>query len=114
MESKRQNRISKLLLKDLSEIFQYDSKLLYSGAMITVTKVSVSPDLSFARVYISIFMPGGDNEVLLEEIRMQGRQTRHKLAQRVKNQLRAVPELQFHIDDSLDYIENIENLLKDS
>lgn len=112
MESKRQNRISKLLQKDLGEILQFDSKSLYSGAMITVTKVNVSPDLSFAKVHISIFLPGSENTNILEKVRDHAKETRHKLAMRIKNQLRVVPDLQFHIDDSLDYIENIENLLK--
>jgi len=112
MESKRQNRISKLLQKDLGEILQYDSKAIYAGAMITVTKVTVSPDLSFAKTFVSIFSPGADNSAILEKIKEHKKETRHKLAGRIKNQLRVVPELQFHIDDSLDYIENIENLLK--
>lgn len=112
MESKRQEKISKLLKKDLSDIFLRDSKSLYSGAMITVTKVSVTPDLAFAKTYLSIFAPGADNLEILDRIKNNAKSTRHQLASRIKNQLRVVPELQFHIDDSLDYIENIENLLK--
>lgn len=112
MESKRQHRISKLLQKDLGEILQYDSRTLYDGAMITVTKVNVSPDLSYAKIFISIFLPGSENNIILEKVKDHAKETRHKLAMRVKNQLRVVPELQFFIDDSLDYIENIENLLK--
>jgi ribosome-binding factor A len=112
MESKRQEKISKLLQKDLSQILQLDSKSLYSGAMITVTKVSVTPDLAFAKTFVSIFAPGADTAVILERIKENTKKTRHKLASRIKNQLRVVPDLQFHIDDSLDYIENIENLLK--
>ncbi len=113
MESKRQEKISKLLLKDLSQILQLDSKSLYSGAMITVTKVSVTPDLAFAKTFVSIFASGVDNLEIMECIKDHAKNTRHKLAGRIKNQLRVVPELQFHIDDSLDYIENIENLLKE-
>ena len=113
MESKRQEKISKLLQKDLSQILQLDSKNLYSGAMITVTKVSVTPDLAFAKTFVSIFSPGADNTEILKSIQSHTKETRHKLATRVKNQLRVVPTLQFHIDDSLDYIENIENLLKE-
>ena len=112
MESKRQEKISKLLQKDLSQILQFDSKDLYSGAMITVTKVSVTPDLAFAKTFVSIFSPGADNTEILKSIQSYTKETRHKLATRVKNQLRVVPDLQFYIDDSLDYIENIENLLK--
>ncbi len=111
MESKRQNRINKLLQKDLGEILQLEGRNLFSGAMLTVTKVQVSPDLGMAKVYVSIFT-SKDNEAMLKKIRSHAKEIRHQLSQRVKNQLRAVPELHFYLDDSLDYIDNIENLLK--
>ena len=113
METKRQNRINKLLQKDLGEILQLDGRNLFSGAMLTVTKVQVSPDLGIAKVYVSIFA-SQDNEATLKKIRSHAKEIRHQLAQRVKNQLRAVPELNFYMDDSLDYIDNIENLLNNS
>ncbi len=80
------------------------------GAMITVTKVYVTADLSIARVYLSIF--GKDAREVLNLIEMKAGEIRKQLGMRVKNQLRHVPELRFFIDDSLDYIENIESLLK--
>lgn len=110
METKRQNRISRLIQKDLGEIFQRQYRGHFDGAMITVTKVIITPDLSLAKVYISLFVTH-DKEVLINNIRKKSKEIRHALAIKVKHQLRAVPTLQFFEDDSLDYIENIENLL---
>src|ERR1035438_6721698 len=106
MESTRQNKISRLLQKDLGTIFQQESRNLFFGAMITVTKVSVAKDLSFAKVYLSLFGMK-DKDALIEKIRKETKEVRHLLGTRVHNQLRIVPDLQFFIDDSLDYIENI-------
>jgi ribosome-binding factor A len=82
------------------------------GKMITVTTVRISPDLSVAKVYLSIFPKDKEGEKTLNEIRRQAPQIRHELGTIVRNQLRIVPELSFFEDDSLDYIENIENLIK--
>ena len=111
MESTRQQKISRLIQKDLGTIFQQESHNLFEGALITVTKVQVSKDLSFAKVYVSLFITS-DKQVLLDKIRHHGREIRHLLARRVHDQLRVMPELQFFLDDSLDYIENIDHLLK--
>ena len=111
MESTRQNKISRLIQKDLGMIFQRESRNLFQGAMITVTKVHVAKDLAIAKIYLSLFATK-DKNALLEKIRMQTKEIRHLLGTRIHNQLRIVPELQFFIDDSLDYIENIENLLQ--
>lgn len=110
MESQRQKRINKLLQKDLGEILQRESPNKFSRAMITVTQVKVTSDLSVARVYLSIF--GSDAQKVMEQVKLHTSEIRKQLGLRVKNQLRHVPELQFFIDDSLDYIENIEKLLK--
>lgn len=110
METTRQNKISRLIQKDLGVIFQQESRNLFQGAMITVTKVHVAKDLSVAKIYLSLFVTA-DKNALLEKIRMQTREIRHQLGARVHNQLRIVPELLFFLDDSLDYIENIEHLL---
>jgi ribosome-binding factor A len=111
METKRQLKISRLLQKDLGEIFQTESRGLFHGNMITVTKVYVTNDLSLARAYLSLFGPE-DKQVLFGKINQHRKEIRHQLALRVKNQIRAIPELEFFIDDSLDYIDNIEKLLK--
>lgn len=110
MESKRQSKIAKLLQKDLGEILQMESKRLFDGAMITVTKVYITKDLSLAKVYLSLFL-AKDKEQLINKVKQHSREIRHNLAMKVKNQLRAVPELNFYLDDSLDYIDNIEKLL---
>lgn len=110
METNRQMRISRLIQKDLGEILQHSGRDWTPGALITVTKVYVTTDLSIARVYLSIF--GKDAREVLNLIEMKAGEIRKQLGMRVKNQLRHVPELRFFIDDSLDYIENIESLLK--
>ncbi len=111
MESTRQQKIARLIQKDLGVIFQQESKNLFDGALITVTKVQVTKDLSVAKVYLSLFLTG-DKQALLERIRQHGREIRHLLAGKVHLQLRVMPELHFFLDDSLDYIENIDHLLK--
>ncbi len=110
MESTRQLKVSRLLQKDLGEIFQLESRNLSQGAMITVTKVNVTPDLAMAKVYLSLFATE-DKSSLLKHIQQHGKEIRYNLGKRIAKQIRVVPELFFYLDDSLDYIENIEKLL---
>jgi ribosome-binding factor A len=110
METTRQNKISRLLQKDLSDIFQREGRYLYGGALVTITKVHVTSDLSIARVYLSLFATKDKNE-LLNLIKTHTKELRFKLGQRIGRQVRVIPDLQFFIDDSLDYIEKIEKLL---
>jgi len=110
METTRQLKISKLVQKDLGEILRLLAPEQFKNAMVTVTKVYITRDLSVAKVYVSLFTRNSKSEVL-ELIRNNTREIRHQLGNRVRNQLRKVPELQFFEDDSLDYIENIEKLL---
>lgn len=110
MESQRQSKVSRLIQKELADIFQKNMNTLFSGGMITVTVVRVTPDLGMARVYVSLFPPERKQE-LFELVIAQTKTLRHELGRRVKNQLRQVPELQFFIDDSLDYAEKIDDLL---
>jgi len=110
MESTRQLKISKLLQRDLADIFQRESLHLAGGAMVTVTKIHVTRDLSVAKVYLSLFATNDKDELIIK-IKKHTKEIRYMLGQRVGKQLRVVPELQFYIDDSLDYIENLENLL---
>jgi len=112
MESKRQERISKLLLKDLGMIFQTEMQHLAKGAMVTVTKVHISPDLTLAKVYLSLFASKNKNEAL-NNIRKHTSEIRGSLGNKIRHQLRIVPSLNFYLDDSLDYIENIDKLLKE-
>ena len=112
MEGTRLTKVARQIQKDLGEIFQRQSKSLFQGRMITVTTVRVSPDLSVARVYLSIF-PTEKKEEVFELIKQSTKTIRHELAQRIRNQMHIVPELALFIDDSLDYIENIDRLLKE-
>jgi len=111
MDTKRQNKISRLIQKDISEIFQTDYQNFFGPVMITITKVRVTSDLSLARINISIF--GTDEKAsVLDNIKKQTKEIRLKFGMRAKNQLRIIPQFEFYIDDSLDYIEKIETLLK--
>ena len=110
MESTRQLKVSRLLQKDLGEIFQRESRNLSKGAMITVTKVHVTPDLAIAKVHLSLFGTEDKNS-LIKHIQKHGKEVRFHLGKRIAKQVRVVPELVFYMDDSLDYIDNIERLL---
>ncbi len=111
MSSTRQNKIERLLQRDLGDIFQKGTASLFRGKMITVTTVRVSPDLSNAKVYLSLF-PVENKKEFIDYINGMEGQIRFDLGKRVRHQLRKVPELTFFLDDSLDYIDNIDNLLK--
>lgn len=110
MESTRQAKIARLLQKELSEIFRQQTAKTH-GTLVTVTAVRVSPDLSVARAYLSVFT-SDKGAAMLESINASARTVRYELAQRVRFQLRKTPELTFMLDDSLDYIENIDHLLE--
>lgn len=109
MESKRQAKIARLIQKELSEIFRRQTSAM-GGVLVSVSAVRVSPDLSIAKAYLSIF-PGDKAPAILENINRQSKTVRYELAQAVRQVLRKCPELQFYADDSLDYIENIDRLL---
>jgi ribosome-binding factor A len=113
MESQRQKKIAGVIQKDLAEIFQRELSGTFSKTpMITVTRVVVSKDLSIAKVAVSLFAID-DKEAFLEEIKANASEIRYLLGKRIRHQLRIVPELHFYLDDSLDYIEHIDNLLKE-
>ncbi len=109
MQETRQNKIARLLQKELSVIFQEQTRSLH-GVMISVTRVKVSPDLSVCTAYLSIF-PSEKGEEIIQNITKNDKQIRYELGTRVRYQLRIVPELRFFIDDSLDYIDRIDELL---
>lgn len=112
METQRQKKIAGVIQEDIADILQrsaIDGGL--KGTLISVTKVSVPTDLSLAKVYLSIF-PNKNAQEIMEGITSNQPLIKHELAQRTRHQLRRVPELTFFLDDSLDYIENIEKSLK--
>jgi len=109
MESTRLQKISRLVQKELSEIFRQETAKT-RGTLVSVSSVRVSPDLSVANVRLSIF-PSERGEEIITNINANERRVRYNLSQRVRYQLRRCPELKFHLDDSLDYIEHIDELL---
>ncbi len=113
MDSLRQQKVNKLLAKELAEIFRSEARSLFGGGFITVTQVRISPDLGVARVYVSIMATkGNDKDAIFKLIQDQSHVIRKKLGLIVGKQLRIVPELSFFIDDSLDYAMRIDALLK--
>ncbi len=112
MESQRQKKISILIQKDISNIIQsFFREKVRSTFIVSVTKVKISPDLSISRIYLSVF-PSINSQSVLSLLNKNKSLIRKKLSLLVKNQLRIIPEIVFFIDDSLDYIENIDKALK--
>jgi ribosome-binding factor A len=112
METNRQKKIGGVLQKDLADILSNhlrDSGV--TGVLISVSKVKVTTDLSIAKAYLSIF-PSKNGPEILKEINLIKHQIKHELAQRTKHQLRRMPDMDFFIDDSLEYIEKIDKSLK--
>lgn len=110
-DTSRQEKVSRLIQREMGEIFQREAQSKLKNLIISVTIVRISPDLGVAKIYLSVF-PSDKAPVLLEEITEMKSHFRNLLGQRVRKQLRVVPELHFYLDDSLDYIDNITNLLK--
>ena len=111
METNRQKKIAGVLQKDLADILQSAARDGMKGVVISVTKVSVTSDLGQAKAYLSIF-PTEKKDEIMEGIVANTPMIRHAMAMRTKNQLRRMPEMTFLIDDSLDYIDNIDQALK--
>lgn len=110
MQETRQNKIARLLQKELSIIFQQQTRATH-GVMVSVTRTKISPDLSICTAYLSVF-PSAKGEEILKNIKANEKTLRYELGTRVRYQLRIIPELRFFLDDSLDYIEHIDELLK--
>ena len=110
-ESKRQKQVGKLVMEELSDIFQREGINVIDGGMVSISKVMVTPDLMEARVYLSFFQIK-DAAKLLHDIKERGWEWRKLLGMRVKNQLRRVPELSFFEDDTLDYVFKMEEIFK--
>lgn len=110
MQETRQNKIARLLQKELAQIFQEQTRAM-RGVMVSVTRAKVSPDLSICTAYLSVF-PSERGEEILKNVNENTRTIRYELGTRIRNQVRIIPELRFFIDDSLDYIDHIDELLK--
>lgn len=109
MDTTRQQKINRLIQKELSEIFRKQTQQM-RGVLVSVSTVRVSPDLGLAKIYLSIF-PSEKAKELLDNIKTNTKAVRFDLGQKVGKQLRVIPDLSFYLDDSLDYLENIDKLL---
>ena len=112
VQTTRQQKIARQIQRDIAEILQKECRGIGAGAMITVTTVRVSPDFAYAKIYFSIF-PFDRSEQVMKSLNDNNWFLRRELGKRIRNQLKVVPELQFFLDDSLEYIENIDSLLKE-
>ena len=110
-ETTRQQKVARQIQKDLAEILRARGMAAYQGAMLTVSGVKITPDLALAKVYVSIF-PSAKAVDVMEQLGEETSRLRGELGRRVSKQLRIVPELVFYLDDSLDYVEHIDELLK--
>ncbi|PLX06692.1 MAG: 30S ribosome-binding factor RbfA [Marinilabiliales bacterium] len=110
MYSKRQNKVGRLIQKELSEILRQSGNEIHPNTLFTVTVVRLSPDLSVAKAYISLFT-NEDKEKVLENLSNSSKNIRHQLAQKIRHQVKKIPELIFYEDDSLDYADRIDKLL---
>ncbi len=109
-ETTRQQKVSKQIQRDIAEIFQKEAAPVVKGVLTTVTAVRVSPDLSYAKIYVSIF-PFERNEAIMAALKENNWLIRKALGTRIKSQLKIVPEIDFFLDDSLEYIEGIDRAI---
>lgn len=109
--STRQLKVAREIQRDLSEIIRSKGMAAFSGAMVTVSEVRISPDLSIAKVYTSIF-PSAKQQEVMQILEENKKALRGELGRKVASQLRIVPELDFYLDTTLDYAERIDELLK--
>ncbi|MGO1244952.1 30S ribosome-binding factor RbfA [Sphingobacterium sp. JB170] len=111
-ESKRQQRFAGVIQQDLAELFQRDGKVWAPDAFVTVTKVRVTPDLAIARVYVS-FLNTKTAKEDLQNIQSKTTEIRYKLGTRIKHQARVVPQLEFFLDDTNEYVEHMEKIFEE-
>ena len=110
-ESTRQLKVAKEIQKEMAEIIRSKGMAAFGGALVSVSEVKISPDLSVAKIYVSIF-PSDKAEAVMEVLHENNKALRGELGGKVGKQLRIVPEIIFYLDSSLDYVEHIEELLK--
>ncbi|MDE6499173.1 MAG: 30S ribosome-binding factor RbfA [Rikenella sp.] len=110
-ETTRQQKVGRQIQKDISDILLKEARHLVQGTMVTVSRVRVSPDLTFAKIFLSVFPYDRASETI-ETLKENVSMMRFELGRRVKNQLRIVPEIAFALDDSLEYVDRIERLIK--
>ena len=111
MESKRQQKFARVIQKELGELFQREGTNILPGVLMTITTVRVTSDLSLVRVYISFFN-APDNQIALNSVRAQTKEIRFKLGTRIKDQVRAIPAIEFYLDDTNEYSERIDKIFE--
>ena len=109
MESKRQQKFAGVIQQDLAEIFQREGMNFLPNTLLTITKVRVTPDLAIARVFLSFFN-STDAAASLSSVKAHASEIRYKLGAKIKNQVRVVPQLEFFVDDTNDYVEKMDQL----
>ena len=112
MMSTRQLKFSRLLQKELGAVFQRDQKSFFSGNIISVTQVEVTPDFSIAHVHLSLVLTG-DKEKMLENVRNHKGDIKRYLSKSIGKQVRKIPELKFHLDDGAEHAQKMNAILKD-
>jgi ribosome-binding factor A len=112
MESKRQQKFARVIQKDLADIFQVEGPQMFPNTFVTITKVRVTPDLAVARVYLSFFN-SANTGLAINTVKAQQGEIRYKLGKRIKDQVRVVPELEFFIDDTQDYVAKMDKLFNE-
>ena len=112
-ESTRAQKIARQIQRDMSEILQKEASALARGTMVSVTVVRMSPDLSLAKIYLRVF-PLDKHAEILENIKKNAWSLRMSLAKGMKNQIKSIPEVAFFLDDSMEYADNIDSILKRS
>lgn len=112
-ETTRQQKLSRQIQKDISDIFIKEAAGLLRGSMVSVTTVRISPDLSYAKIYLSIF-PFARHEEVMKTLESNNWMIRKALGTRLRNQVKSIPELSFFLDDSLEYIDNIDTILREN
>jgi ribosome-binding factor A len=110
-ESKRQKQVAGLINEELNDIFRRMGLGMMDGGMVSIASVKITPDLFEARIYLSLFQVK-DSQAVLLAIKDKAKDIRKELGARVRHQLRSIPELQFFLDDTLDYVDKMEALLK--
>jgi len=111
MDSIRQKRVAQLIQEEVARLFSSGTFISTSNALLTISRVIVTADLGIARIYISMFNVT-DKESVLHAIRQRTGELRHLLSQKIRNQVRVIPELEFYVDDTLDYVTNLEEIFK--
>ncbi|MCC7233609.1 MAG: 30S ribosome-binding factor RbfA [Bacteroidia bacterium] len=113
MDSTRQQKFSRLIQKEIGDLFQKEGYNFFGKAFVTVTGARISPDLSIARIYLSVFGVK-EPDTVLTQVEKHNKEIRKKLGQRIRHQARIIPELKFFLDDSLDQVDRIGQLLRES